>query len=95
MQGSWSVWECVAEMRGGQRVRVWHWVLGSDSDDSGWAQTGQGRVYRGRYGHSHDKDTGIVQVGTAKGRNEETACKHSRQAVKGRSCPRKEIKGKR
>ena len=22
---------------GGQRVRVWHWVLGSDSDDSGWA----------------------------------------------------------
>ena len=25
------------ETRGGQRVQVWHWVLGSDSDDSGWA----------------------------------------------------------
>ena len=21
---------------GGQRVWVWHWVLGSDSDDLGW-----------------------------------------------------------
>ena len=26
-----------------QRVRVWHWVLRSDSDDLGWAQTGQDR----------------------------------------------------
>ena len=32
-----TVRECVAETRGGQRVRVWYWVLGSDSDDSGWA----------------------------------------------------------
>ena len=45
MQGSRSVWECVAETQGGQRVRVWYWVLGSDSDDSGWGrQVGIGRI---------------------------------------------------
>ena len=27
MQGSQDVRECVAETRGGQRVRVWYWVL--------------------------------------------------------------------
>ena len=42
------------ETRGGQRVRVWHWVLRSDSDDSGWAWTGQDRANRGRYGHGRD-----------------------------------------
>ena len=35
MQGSRSVWECVAKMREGQRVWVWHWVLGMGVDRSG------------------------------------------------------------